>query len=279
MKINASDVAALIGENPYKTRKEAIEALAINNGYECPDDEEEQETISKLVSSAMDQITEVCKSVSEVDLEDKIEKYEKKVVQTAIEDEVRRSRGEVTFLAKQCLPPSVVESIKRNPTQSVETVIQTFKAEIKQSPLIAEACHSINKIRGTILETQSTDNLQTKLGKKVDERNSKYYIYHIPRLGFAARIVGKLDGTTKLADGDAITEIKTRRRKWATVPVYDIIQLRCYMKLTGIKKGILHEEFPDKTSRTTNIDWSDSEWNRIEKSLIQTLEEVNEKYN
>lgn len=278
MKINASDVAALIGENPYKSIEEAIECLAINNGYENPDDEEEQETMNKLVSSAMGQITEVCKSVSEVDLEEKIEKFEKKVVQTAIEDEVRRSRGEVPFLAKQCLPPAAIESIRKNPTQSVETVIQKFKAEIRQSPLISEACQSINKIRGTMLETQSTDNLQTKLGQKVDERNSKYYIYHIPRLGFPARIVGKLDGTTKLADGDAITEIKTRRRKWPTVPKYDIIQLRCYMKLTGIKKGILHEEFPDKTSRTTNIEWSDSEWARIEKSLIQTLQEVNDKY-
>lgn len=278
MKINASDVAALIGENPYKSREEAIEALAINNGYAFADDEEEQETMNTLISSAMTQITEVCKSVSEVDLEEKIEKYEKKVVQTAIEDEVRRSRGEVPLLTKQCLPPAVVESIKNNPTQSVETVMNTFKAEIKQSPMVAEVCRSINKIRGTMLETQSTDNLQTKLGKKVDERNSKYYVYHIPHLSFGARIIGKLDGTTKLADGDAITEIKTRRRKWPSVPKYDIVQLRCYMKLTGIKKGILHEEFPDKTSRTTNIEWSDSEWNRIEKSLIQTLTNVNEKY-
>ena len=278
MKIYACDVAALIGENRFNSRKEAIEALAINNGYECRDDEEEQKTMNTLVSCAMGEITEVCKSVSEIDLEEKIEKYEKKIVQTAIEDEVRRSRGEVPLLPKQCLPTAVVESIKKNPTQSVETLMKTFKTEIKKSPMIIEVCRSINKIRGTMLETQSTDNLQIKLGKKVDERNSKFYIYHIPDLNFPARIIGKLDGTTKLADGYTITEIKTRRRKWNIVPNYDIIQLRCYMKLTGIKKGILHEEFPDKTSRTTNIDWSDSEWTRIEKSLIQTLEEVNKMY-
>jgi hypothetical protein len=277
MKINASDVAALIGQNQYRTRDEAMEQLAANNGFIdlCGND---QEIMDDLVSNAKSQIEDVCRSTSTAELEEKIHTYEQTIVKTAVEDVVRVSRGEKPILQKQCLPESIVREIQKNADKPVDQIVEKVNVQVKEVPEIAEACKSINKIRGTILETQSTDRLQTNLGKKVEDRNARYYVYHIPNIPFDARIVGKLDGTTKLSNGEAITEIKTRRRKWATVPKYDLIQLRCYMKLTGIKNGILHEEFPDNTSRTTRIEWSETEWKSIESALIQTLAEVLETY-
>ena len=69
---------------------------------------------------------------------------------------------------------------------------------------------------------------------------------------------------------------KTRRRFWANVPEYDIVQLRCYMKLTKRRAGILNERFPNGDSRITNVEWSDAIWADIEAELLKVCASLGE---
>jgi hypothetical protein len=125
------------------------------------------------------------------------------------------------------------------------------------------------KERGTRIEEESTNKLEASSGLTIHSRNARCYIYSIPSTNIV--IAGRSDG---LQGEDTVVETKTRRRFWKSPPEYDLIQLRCYMKLTNRKVGILNECFPDGSNRATKIEWSDAVWSEIENKLIKCLETI-----
>jgi len=215
IKLNASNVAAFIGQHRYCSQTEAFDRVIIDMGL-----------VSKVQAKAQEKAKAQLKIITEM-------KQEFKDAINSIDDE------------------------------SLENKTQMLQSKIEQLKVDPDFVSSvINKCRGIKLETASTDKFEQSSGRLVVNRNSKCYIYR----GDGFMIAGKCDG---IIDNDAVVETKTRRTYWNTVPYYDIIQLRVYMKLTGQSRGYLNEQFNNGTSRCTVIE--DCQWQEIEDAIMATL--------
>lgn len=221
IKVNASNVASLIGKNPFKTQQDALNEVLIDNGL-MQEDVEAIQLIEEIQSVCKAETASVCESKTPSELETNIRVYEEKV------KEITRAKGETDT-----------------------------------SPVVLHALSLAVKERGTRTEEVSTNKLETSTGVPIHSRNAQCYVYSIP--GSNVVIAGRTDG---LQGEDTVIETKTRRRFWKSPPEYDMIQLRCYMKLANRKVGILNECFPDGTNRVTKIEWSDSVWSEIENKLV-----------
>jgi hypothetical protein len=76
-----------------------------------------------------------------------------------------------------------------------------------------------------------------------------------------------------MQDG-AVLETKNRKRFWREPPMYDLIQLRCYMKMKGNLPGVLLECFPGGDSRKTHLKWDLDEWQSIHDNLCAVSDEI-----
>jgi len=227
IKVNASNVASLIGKNPFKTQQDALNDVLMDNGL-LEEDVEAAELIEQIQSVCKAETDLVCQSKNQRELEANIKVYEEKV------KEITRAKGETDT-----------------------------------SPVVLHALSLAVKERGTRIEEESTNKLEASSGVPIHSRNVQCYVYSIPSTNIV--IAGRTDG---LQGEDAVVETKTRRRFWKSPPEYDIIQLRCYMKLTNRKVGMLNECFPDGTNRVTKIEWSDSIWSEIENKLTKCLANI-----
>jgi hypothetical protein len=227
IKVNASNVASLIGKNPFKTQQDALNEVLMDNGL-MQEDVEATELIEEIESLCKTETDLVCNSKTQGELEANIKVYEQKVKE-----------------------------------------ITTAKGQVDDSPVVLHALSLAVKERGTRIEEESTNKLEISSGVAIHSRNAKCYVYSIPSSNIV--IAGRTDG---LQGDDTVVETKTRRRFWKSPPEYDIIQLRCYMKLVNRKVGILNECFPDGTNRVTKIEWSDSVWSEIQNKLTKCLETI-----
>jgi len=227
IKVNASNVASLIGKNPFKTQQDALSEVMMDNGL-MQEDVEAVQLIEEIQSVCKAETDLVCASKNQVELEANIRVYEQKV------KEITRAKGETDT-----------------------------------SPVVLHALSLAVKERGTRTEEVSTNKLEASSGIPIHSRNAQCYVYSIPSTNIV--IAGRTDG---LQGEDTVVETKTRRRFWKSPPEYDIIQLRCYMKLVNRKIGILNECFPDGTNRATKIEWSDSVWSEIENKLTKCLANI-----
>jgi predicted phage-related endonuclease len=278
MKVNASAIASLIGENPYKSVEEAIRDVLLDNNLIDVEDNSDQ-ILDELEKLCELESTKVCESTSIAELESANKDYETKVMKTILEDVVMRTMNMQPILSSPVeLSPVVLEHVEKmaknsTPEQKneiVNTLMTTIPTkQLQDNPIAFEAFRSAVKMRGTKQEEVSTNKFETATGVQIRSRNSKCYIYHVPDTKIV--IAGRVDG---LQGDDSVIETKTRRRFWKSPPTYDIIQLRCYMKLTNRRIGVLNEQFPNGTSRTTRIQWSDSIWDDIETRLVDVLENL-----
>jgi hypothetical protein len=115
------------------------------------------------------------------------------------------------------------------------------------------------------MESIAEDELGAKTGITVSNRNTpvRYESLHYI-------IVGYIDGTS----GDRIVETKNRKHFWGSPPEYDLIQLRCYMKMKGNTDGVLLERFPNGNTRETELVWDDSEWDTLDANLRNLTNEI-----
>jgi hypothetical protein len=279
IKINASDVAALIGENPYKSRNEIFEKLAIDNNLL-------ESEITTFVSDMLEQVQPTIKSVCEAssfkEMEQTITIAEDKIKTIAIKDVILKQLGRPTILNEvidvhQDVKVHIDKEIEKNTingSTNFNSLISILKNDTKMKEIISEnvlvkqACQAVVIERGNILEDKSTNNFEKETGLIVSNRNTKCYIYENKEHGF--KIAGRPDG---IIEGKTITETKTRRRFWKTTPKYDIIQLKCYMKILNMEMGYLNEQFPDGSSRITNITFDSTDWKKIESDIIEAIKQ------
>jgi hypothetical protein len=275
-KINASDVAAIIGKNKYKSIEEVFERIAIENGIIGF---EESNLLNEVESELHSEIKDVLSGSNAAEIEESMNVYERKTEKLIVNDIILRTLGEAPIFSKQVDTPSDVQDEFRsicaksaNSSDAIEAAISNpiVTKFLKESKEVVQSVKSINTLRGQKLEEKSTDAYQEKSGTDVKFRNSKCYIY----TKGSWLIAGRVDGLTD----DAVVETKTRRRFWKSPPEYDIIQLRCYMKLCNKKVGILNEQFPDNTSKVTRIEWSDTIWESIEESIDESIAEFENMY-
>lgn len=272
-KINASDVAGIIGKNQYKTKEQVFEQIAIEQGLV---DFEESNLLNEVEEKLQEEISHVLATKDSVEIEERMKACEVKTENLIVEDIIRRTMSLDPIFSTPVKTPEVIQSIidmictESNDPLKDAINNPKIKKFLKESKEVVESVKSINTIRGQKLEDVSTDAYQSVIGTDVKFRNSKCYVYSKNKW----LIAGRVDGLTS----DSVVETKTRRRFWKAPPEYDIIQLRCYMKLCNKKIGVLNEQFPNNTSRATRIEWDDEIWKSIEESIDASIAEFEKNY-
>uniref|UniRef100_A0A6C0J7F8 Uncharacterized protein n=1 Tax=viral metagenome TaxID=1070528 RepID=A0A6C0J7F8_9ZZZZ len=188
----------------------------------------------------------------------------KKVEKLEVEATVKKVAAETA--AKDA--PNIDEVIAKH----VEVVRQAVTnlpvpAEVKVM-LEKEANGDIVKARGNRDENLILDAYEKTENVVVEERNTRHL-----RLDMGKYVItGRTDGW--VASKNRVVDAKNRQRKWPTVPVYDIVQLRVYMKMIGCPDSEIAERFTDGTTRNTVYTNDPKEWARIQSDLEEAVERL-----
>ena len=274
-RFSASDVASLIGKNPYKTRDETLlKTLQMIPKFKDIILRVKKDTGTKsekeIIKDATPEIQLVLKesikmaiiSNSEKVIDQTIQSFKEKLLLTIVENTLlgeretksmeikdaifRVNTGETT-IKEECttllLDKKVIDSIEK--TKEVEVLVS-----------------QIQKQRGIQLEKVVEDKYTIKTSNSVLERNTftKYECNEY-------KLIGYIDGMVE----DKVMETKNRKRFWKEPPLYDIIQLRCYMFMKGKVDGILYENFPEEEPRETFLLWDENEWDLIHDNLCDVV--------
>jgi predicted transcriptional regulator len=135
--------------------------------------------------------------------------------------------------------------------------------------LVTEVCGEVRKKRGLNTENAILNTYETDNNVKVEERNTKTF-----RKDYSDyKLIGRTDGY--VAEHKRIVDSKARTRWWPEVPMYDEIQLRVYMELSGCEETELIESFPDGRVRTTKYLNSPEKWGAIETEIKDAVKKMN----
>lgn len=144
----------------------------------------------------------------------------------------------------------------------------SLPADVK-AKLVDEVRGKVAKQRGLNNEDHILNTYETARDVKVTERNTKT----IKKDFGDFRLVGRCDGY--VASENRIVDSKDRTRKWPSVPIYDEIQLRCYMNMYNATESELIERFPGGETRHTKYEADPSIWSGIEASIRRAVEKLN----
>ena len=206
--------------------------------------------------------------------------------------EIERSNGRCPFnvvLSKvlkeqsiqDCIAIGVSEAMKTSDVKSVlESVEQkanlilnlrhgTLASDVR-SKIAEEVRGMVSKRRGIQNENNILDQYETQREVKIVERNTKMCRKTYSNF----KLVGRTDGY--VPSENRIVDSKDRTRFWETVPIYDEIQLRCYMDMTGVAESELVERFPDGNTRHTKFINDPEKWKQIEQAVAQAAAKMNE---
>jgi hypothetical protein len=146
---------------------------------------------------------------------------------------------------------------------------QGFTPQVRDQ-IAREVRGAVSKQRGLTNENRILDTYETQHEVKVTERNTKT----IKKNFGAFTLVGRCDGY--VASENRIVDSKDRTRHWPTVPVYDEIQLRCYMNMYNATESELIERFPNGEVRHTRFTNDPEKWAAIQLLVERKVEQMNE---
>lgn len=232
-ELSASKVAAFIGLNRYQPPSEVMYSLL-----------KKDPTLKQKIAGIE-------------------EAHSRRPFNTVLSDIVREPviRGCIAEGLRQCKGADDLAPILESVRNKTRLVLGNRYEEESRERLITEVAGRVNKRRGLQNENTILDSYETTNDVKVTERNTKLLKMSFPTF----RLIGRIDGF--VASENKIVDSKDRTRMWDAVPVYDEIQMRVYMKLTGAVQAELIERFPNGTVRLTKFDNEVEKWNTIEKEI------------
>jgi hypothetical protein len=134
--------------------------------------------------------------------------------------------------------------------------------------LAEEVRGQVAKRRGLANEDSILNTYETARAVKVTERNTKT----LKKDMGTWTLVGRCDGY--VAAENRIVDSKDRTRMWPQVPLYDEIQLRCYMTLYDAKESELIERFPNGTTRQTVYPADAAKWATLVAAVDKGMESL-----
>ena len=162
----------------------------------------------------------------------------------------------------------VLKDVERQARVVVNLRHSELPAEFREV-LVSEVCGEVRKKRGLNTENAILNTYETDNNVKVEERNTKTF-----RKDYSDyKLIGRTDGY--VAEHKRIVDSKARTRWWPEVPMYDEIQLRVYMELSGCEETELIESFPDGRVRTTKYLNSPEKWGAIETEIKDAVKKMN----
>jgi hypothetical protein len=132
--------------------------------------------------------------------------------------------------------------------------------------LADEVRGQVAKRRGLANEDSILNTYETARAVKVTERNTKT----LKKDMGTWTLVGRCDGY--VAAENRIVDSKDRTRFWPQVPLYDEIQLRCYMALYEATESELIERFPNGTTRQTVYPADPAKWATLVAAVDKGME-------
>jgi hypothetical protein len=136
--------------------------------------------------------------------------------------------------------------------------------------LAAEVRGQVAKQRGLRNEDAILNAYEVARDVKVTERNTRMVRKEYGKF----RLLGRTDGYVE--SENRIVDSKDRTRAFAEVPLYDEIQMRCYMDMTGATEAELIERFPDGTTRHTKFLNDPVKWKGIQTAIETAVRRMNE---
>lgn len=248
-RINASEVAAIVGKNPYKSQSEAIQDCINRNRHGLPPQEfmrarevcSKNKAVEKLYKNLTtdSQKTENTQQVTE----------KKKVFAEDVKKEMTKSVDEKIEQLRKDYEKDMMEASGPKDERVLTRWFKKDLAELQEEKEAAEAKAAevakaattrMNTNFGTRKEDTVAEMYEAQTGDKVYKPNKRYDWEIAP--GF--KVVGKFDGFT---DSGKLVEIKNRvRRLFGEVKEYESVQVHVYMKMANVDTAHLVERFEDK---------------------------------
>jgi hypothetical protein len=173
---------------------------------------------------------------------------------------------------KVCVGLTDITEVLKDVERQARVVVNLRHSELPaefREVLVSEVCGEVRKKRGLNTENAILNTYETDNNVKVEERNTKTF-----RKDYSDyKLIGRTDGY--VAEHKRIVDSKARTRWWPEVPMYDEIQLRVYMELSGCEETELIESFPDGRVRTTKYLNSPEKWGAIETEIKDAVKKMN----
>jgi len=138
-----------------------------------------------------------------------------------------------------------------------------------RSILVNEVRGAVQKNRGLRNEDAILNAYEVEQKVEVKERNTKTF----RKVYSSYKLVGRTDGYVK--EHNRIVDSKARTKWRNEVPIYDEIQLRVYMELSGATESELVESFPDGRTRNTKFTNDADKWSSINTAILQATTKIN----
>lgn len=162
---------------------------------------------------------------------------------------------------------SVLSEVQAQASVILDLRNNQFSPELK-ARLADEVRGQVAKRRGLNNEEQILNTYEKTKDVKVTERNTKT----IKKDMGTWKLVGRCDGY--VASENRIVDSKDRTRHWNQVPLYDEIQLRCYMNMYNAKESELIERFPDGQTRHTLYPADAEKWATLQTAVERGVEKL-----
>ena len=164
--------------------------------------------------------------------------------------------------------PAVLQAVQEQAELILSLRRDQFPPELR-ARLADEVRGQVAKRRGINNEDRILNTYETVREVKVTERNTKT----IKKDMGTWKLVGRCDGY--VASENRIVDSKDRTRHWPQVPVYDEIQLRCYMNMYNAKESELIERFPTGETRHTLYPLDEAKWATLQAAVEKGVEKLN----
>lgn len=242
--ISASKVAGLIGLHKFQKPSEIVYGLLL------------KDAASKTVITQME------------------EAHQRRPFHV-VANEVTRDHAVMDIISeglRQCRTTKNVSAVIQNVEYQANVIFDLrydqFEPAVR-AQLIDEIKGKVSRKRGLENEDSILNQYEAQREVKVTERNTKT----IKKSFDTFRLVGRCDGY--VAAESRIVDSKDRTRVWPNVPLYDEIQLRCYMNMYDAREAELIERFPDGNVRHTKFLNDPEKWKSIESAVTLAVAKMN----
>lgn len=266
--INASDVAAAVGLNRFKspsdiisayTKRNAVPKLIIDAEEYMISTDDTVSVISKLGNEI--QKEEVRTIVSELlqketDIQAKVTEPEEVA---KLNQQLAEKKVELATLNKQVVEQALNSAVVAPDAQESKEKQQKVM-EVLPSVLENRVNTFVNTERGKQGEDKILNRYEMENNTVVTERNSRMYYLHVGEFN----IGGRIDGFDKM--NRRLVEVKKRRNKFLGMPKYEKVQCEIYMRMLGLSECVHVEEYNDSQKETAYCR-NEKLWREIEDGL------------
>ena len=264
--LNASEIAGLIGKNPYKEQNECIHNVLCRIKKE-----KNMVDVDKFNIIKIDELKELIKTFSKEEL---ITKESSEILKKSLLEKPE-SKSEIS---KKLFELASADSINEKNTNNIEKKQKKLEEKLNSivktgnKELIKDYVGGyINKERGTKNEKKIIKDYEKITKSQITNNNDCLYKVKLFDVSDCMIFIcGKIDGIR----GDTLIEIKNRRNRLFTfIPEYEKIQIEIYLRLTGLEKCKLVQNYNEEQS---SFDYVKDEklWSVIKSSI----KEVSENY-